>query len=157
MNINFRNVSQMNDDYFEQFDVRFHVSEFNGIFTNDQLIKRNMADELNLQFISSLYGDNLTSEGLHPNIKKFVEAIEKEYGEVLYSDIPGFIIQLEVNTQEGLMTYFVAAGNNGQELSTGFYLEHKEMLDSKNVHDIMKELDSRFFELLKSTNISKIA
>jgi hypothetical protein len=150
------NVNGATEEYIDSFEVRFHVSDFGMILNGNTPVYRNVAKELSLQLISCHYGNNASQFGLHPNMLHFIKLLEQNYGKI-DTEVPGFYCLLETVVDKKKILYFIAAGNNGQEISTGFYLENIKMLDHPEVQKVMKEIDKELYQLILKAKVSKIA
>lgn len=155
-----KNVSNQDEHYFDEFPVYFHLSDFGVIMNDREAIRRNIANEWNLQFISGRYGDDLdystTKYGsMAKSILSFIEQIEHRYGHVHVSNqTHGFHFALEITEENGKWIYFIAAGNNGQELSTGCYLTEIHLLDNSKMKEHLQELDQLFHQIILNANVS---
>jgi len=154
------NVSHKNDDYFDSFSVFFHVSDLGMVFhynnREEPAIARNMAKELNLQFISCHYGDDVVGFELNPSIQRYISLIEKKYGPVQQDKIPGFYFAMETNLGKEKILYAVIAANNGQELVSGFHVSNLSLLDDEQARKIMKEVDIEFYSMIQEAQVRNL-
>jgi hypothetical protein len=149
-----KNVSLADDEKYEQFPIRFHVSDQPLVLTENGAIHRNITKELGLKFISCHYYADSVGWNMHPSMHKLIDLIEKDYEKVNANlEVSGFFFAMEVELSNGNLIYVVSSANNGQELVSGVYLTNEELLDDEEARNTIKELDHIFLTKVEKAGV----
>lgn len=152
------NISLKEDKYFDKFPISFHISRSGIVLGKNGLINRNIAKEWGLKLLSCDYGDNSVAFDMHPSMHRLISLVENTYGKISVNNhgVLGFYSCIEIQIQNGSVAYFIAAGNNGQELSTGVYMSSEVLLDDEMAKKEIQNIDSQFFDFVERAGVSKI-
>ncbi|QST02447.1 hypothetical protein IMZ31_23650 (plasmid) [Pontibacillus sp. ALD_SL1] len=149
-----KNSMYRTDDELDHlFNVQFHVSELGGVFTDKGVLHRNPTNEYGLKLLSARYGEDSFGFSLHPKMAALKKELEDRFGVAETEEVP-FLLRIETSVANGIISYFIAAGNNGQELSSGFYLSDETLLDDREAITAMKEIDKAVFGIVQKHGIS---
>ena len=146
------------DKYIDNFNLNgVHLSENGLCLLKMKGYNKNLLEELKIKVRSCDFGSNcLMEDGVIVNekMKGLFEEFSKYFNGNINND---YALTLEISLGvEGIVNYFIAGGNNVQELCTGIYIQNISQLDNPYFKEVIKDIDDYLYELVKKYKLENL-